>query len=130
MPFVTEHELRKQTFLRDYDSVPSEQLRDSLTQAHEDILAQTTLTDESPVNAAIVRAEINLALSVWFQNKAAATAVTAQDVTLTGVRINEHNAVEGQLALADRFRQEAWGLLAPYAKTARPAPLQMAREEA
>ncbi|MDP8244702.1 MAG: hypothetical protein P9L94_11515 [Candidatus Hinthialibacter antarcticus] len=130
MPFVSEQELRKQTFLRDYDSVPSEQLRESLQQAHEEILAQTTLTDDSPVNAAIARAEINLTLAVWFQAKAAATAVNAQDLTLTGVRINEHSAVESQLALADRFREEAWGMLAPYSRSARPAPLQMAREEA
>lgn len=130
MPFVTEQDLRKQTFLRDYESVPSGQLRESLQQAHEEILAQTTLTDESPVNAAIARAEIHLTLAVWFQAKAAATAVNAQDVTLTGLRINEHNAVESQLALSDRFRKEAWGLLTPYSRAARPAPLQLAREEA
>ena len=129
MPFVTEQDIRNQSFLRDYESVPSGPLRECLQQAHAEILAQTTLADDSLVNAAITRAEINLTLAVWFQAKAASNAVNAQDVTLTGVRVNEHTAVQSQLALADRFRAEAWGLLAPYLCAARPAPLSLAREE-
>ena len=125
MTFATERDVRNEAFLQDFDEVPSGKLVKSLDKAHEDILRETTWTDESTVSDDVVRAEAILAISHLFRSIAVSSAVSAQDWKATGLHIAGHSRVHNLMELADRIWDEAWRIFRPYLKHASPPSLSL-----
>ncbi len=129
MPFASELDIRDEAFLDDYQTVESERLNLSLEKAHREILAETTLIEESEATPEIKRAEALLAISHFFQSLAIAEAVTAEELRTPEFRLNEHGRVTQLISLSNRLWQEAWSLLHPYLNTAAPPMVLVTRGE-
>ncbi|MBI1389269.1 MAG: hypothetical protein GC154_12560 [bacterium] len=128
MTFVTELDVRRQGGLNDFSAIPPERLRQCLNDAHAEILAETTLTDASPIDVRVIRAESKLALANLIGSLSLAEAASAQDVSLPGVRVDEHAGADSRRVWAERLREEAWSMLRPYLRTRQPKSLHAVRE--
>ncbi len=123
MPFVNESEIRAQSFLNNFEEIPSERLRKCLQLAHSEIIEDTILTDESTPTADIKRAEVLLTLSHLFHGMAVSSAIESGDIRVSGIHVDNRTRPRTFQELADELKTEAWAALHPHIDIAKPLPL-------
>ena len=129
MPFATEQDIRNEGWLQDYEKVPSDQLLECLTKAHDEILQETILTDQTQPTAEVVRAEALLSLAGFLYAAAVSTSIHKSDWHTTSIQMNAREKAKELMDLSQSLREEAWALLQPYTKTSVVSCLQVTRSE-
>ncbi|MDX9752926.1 MAG: hypothetical protein RBU29_03145 [bacterium] len=127
MAFATLDQVRQEGFLSDEEEVPSDRLTLCLEQAHQAILEQTWLTDETAVPDHVVHAEAVLAIANLFRAMAIQAAVSAEYWKTPSVLVDGHGRVRNLLLVAEQLRREAWGALSAFSRASAMPCLQMTR---
>ncbi|MBD3266459.1 hypothetical protein GF373_07290 [bacterium] len=116
MPFAKEQDVRQEGFLEDFNQVPSASLRRSLQKAHEEVLRETVLTDESEASTQVIRAESLLAIAFFLQSTQIASSLSLQKWKTSTLQIDEQTRVNTLEKMAADLRDEAYSLMQPYLK--------------
>lgn len=129
MPFAKEQDVRQEGFLEDFNQVPSASLRRSLQKAHEEVLRETVLTDESEASTQVIRAESLLAIAFFLQSTQIASSLSLQKWKTSTLQIDEQTRVNTLEKMAADLRDEAYSLMQPYLKiVAKPSILVTRRD--
>jgi len=123
MAFVTEEDVRKETNLYDGVEIPSALILHGIAQAHQDILDETMLTEESTVSGEVKNAEVRLAVSYLFRQLALASTVTIRDWRASGLRVDETGRQRRLLDFSEELWIEAWSLLCSYLRVPLPSSM-------
>lgn len=129
MAFVTEEDVRKETNLYDMAEIPSALILNGIALAHQDILGDTILTEESAISGEVKNAEVRLAVSYLFRQLALASTVTIRDWRASGLRVDETGRQKRLLDLSEELWIEAWSLLGSYLRVSSPASLIVTKGE-
>ena len=125
MSFAKESDVRAIALLDDFESVPSKQILDSLQSAHNEILRDTTLTNESETTSSIIRAESLLALSYLLNAWSLSSAISNKNIHFSKMQVDAKSHAEQLWSMSNLLREEAWALLRDYVITAPPSPLHL-----
>lgn len=126
MTFALENDVRNECFGYDLEEFPPDRIAESLEKAHQEILRDTVLTDETSATSDIVRAEAILALSHLFRSMAVSSAVSLQVWKSHGIHIDARTRLDRLLELSDRLWREGWSLLRPYTPAVPCPPVRLA----